>query len=184
MTPAGLEPATYGLEGRCSNPTELRSLYLVGAERFELPTRPLWAVGSTTELYATWYSHPDSNRDALRLWILSPLCLPFHHASSQVIFFKCLLQRKLINQICQCWLTYWCSVDLVPFVFLYLIMLLVYCRNYSLSTIKWWSIRESNSPYKCATLAYSQMMPQQCIYLKLYSVYFYLINCFLEHIVF
>ena len=35
--PAGLEPATYGLEDRCSNPTELRA-DLVGHDRLELST--------------------------------------------------------------------------------------------------------------------------------------------------
>ena len=29
---------------------------------------------------ANWYPRPDSNRHGLRLGILSPLCLPFHHA--------------------------------------------------------------------------------------------------------
>jgi hypothetical protein len=31
-----------------------------------------------------WCPRPDLNRHALRLGILSPLCLPFHHAGREV----------------------------------------------------------------------------------------------------
>ena len=38
MRPAGLEPATLGLEGRCSIQMSYGRIYMVGVERFELPT--------------------------------------------------------------------------------------------------------------------------------------------------
>ena len=38
MRPAGLEPATLGLEGRCSIQMSYGRIKLVGVERFELPT--------------------------------------------------------------------------------------------------------------------------------------------------
>ena len=38
VRPAGLEPATLGLEGRCSIQMSYGRIKLVGVERFELPT--------------------------------------------------------------------------------------------------------------------------------------------------
>lgn len=38
VRPAGLEPATLGLEGRCSIQMSYGRINLVGVERFELPT--------------------------------------------------------------------------------------------------------------------------------------------------
>ena len=38
VRPAGLEPATLGLEGRCSILMSYGRITMVGVERFELPT--------------------------------------------------------------------------------------------------------------------------------------------------